>query len=140
MRKKHTLVLIFFAMPFILCAQSASKVSSDIKHSDPVKVTSWLLKEGSKIQDKEAARLKMAKGGQDFIRDELLNLYIEAKSSLEMQRAFYVYCFKELSTEEFSGLSKTQKAEIMESEERALRILEILSRLPPKAQEVKLNK
>lgn len=140
MRKKHTLVLIYLVIPLILCAQSTTKGGSDLKLSDPAKVTSWLLKEGSQIQDKETARLKVAKGGQDFIRDELLELYIEAKSSLKMQREFHLYCFQEMSTEEFSFHSKTQKMEMRENEERVLRILEILSSIPPKAQGVKLGK
>jgi hypothetical protein len=140
MRKELICALICLAGPLDLFAQSSANTSPDLKFADTEKMMTWLLKKGPEMKDKEIARLKNEKDKQGFVRDELLELYIEVQSDLKVQREFYVYCFKEMGSEEFSFHSKSQKKEMKENEERAIRILEILSKMPATSQEVKLSK
>ena len=127
--RKNFLVFLSI-LPIALLAQPAPKGESGLKLLDSEKVFSWMSKEGQKIRDNEITRLKLETGKPDFIRNELLALYFDIQSDLAFQRAYFTFLFTKMGSEEFATHSKAIKIEIREKEELALRLLEILSKMP----------
>ena len=121
---------------FFLCVISASldaQVTESNATTDEMrasKLVDWLTSQGQDIRLKETNRLVRKSEDPEFVRRELIDLYINTRVHIEYLNQLYAFQSANQSPAFMYEWGKSNRKEISDAEDKAIRLLDILSRMP----------
>jgi len=116
---------------YFVSAVSGSLVAQEHESKDSLaKYGEWMVNEGKTIKEKATNRLVRKSEEPEFVRKELIDLYINTRVQIEYLNQAYVYQATHSEVAVFIKWSESNRKEVAELEDRAIRLLDILSRMP----------
>ena len=116
---------------YFVSAVSGSLVAQEHDSKDSLtKFAEWTANEGKTIREKATDRLVRKSEEPEFVRKELIDLYINTRVRIEYLNQVYAYQATHSSVAVFTKWSESNRKEVAEAEDRAIRLLDILSRMP----------
>ena len=128
---KILIVPLFFlsAISGSLVAQ-VSESKARYGEMDMIKLADWMTNQGRTIREKATDRLVRKSEEPEFVRKELIDLYINIRVQIEYLNQLYAYTALNSEPAFLSEWGKSNRKEVSEAEDRAIRVLDILSKMP----------
>ena len=115
--------------------QGKPKVSPPQSGNPSLDYADWILSEGRAVQDQEEKRVRKLAQDPDFVRNELIEEYILVKVRIAFKRRELVFFSSNPNPDlDFKGnmdFREKYSKSLEDEQAKALRILELLSRIPP---------
>ncbi len=94
------------------------------------KLVDWIQNQGQDIRVKATNRLVRKSEDPEFVRRELIDLYINTCVQIEYLKQLYAFQSVNESREFMNEWGKWNRKEVSDAEDKAIRLLDILSRMP----------